>query len=169
MTRDEWRTLLRGGLFAGLLGYMVVVVVMAGLNVLAGRSVFHTAALFGSAIFYGLDDPAALQIAPGPVLAYNMLHVLAFLGLGMLVSWLVVEAELHPVARYLILVALIFVAAHVYAAGLLFAAPLLGPSAWWELGLGSVAAAIAMGWYLLRLHPALRQGLREMPMGEEPD
>lgn len=165
--RAETRTVLAGGLFAGLLGYVVVVVVMAVLNVVAGRSAFYTAAMFGSAIFYGLEDPAALQIAPGPVLAYNMLHVLAFLALGLLTSWLVAKAEAYPIARFVILFVLIFVAAHVYGAGVIFAQPLLGPSAWWELGVGSVAAAVAMGWYLLRLHPALRRGLREIPMGEE--
>ncbi len=165
--RDESKTVLRGGLVAGLFGYLVVVVVMAVINALAGRSVFHTAALFGSALFYGLDDPSALQVAPGPVLAYNMVHVLAFLALGFFASWLVEKAEEYPVTRFLVLFVLIFVAAHVYAAGLLFARPLLGPSAWWELGVGSVAAALAMAWYLLRLHPALRQGLREIPMGEE--
>lgn len=165
--RTDTRTILAGGLFAGLLGYVVVVVVMAVLNAVVGRSAFHTAAMFGSAIFYGLEDPAALRIAPGPVLAYNMLHVLAFLALGMLTSWLVAKAEEYPIARFVILIVLIFVAAHVYGAGVIFAQPLLGPSAWWELGIGSVAAAVAMGWYLLRLHPALRQGLRELPMGEE--
>jgi hypothetical protein len=165
--REETRTTLAGGLFAGLLGYLVVVVVMALLNIVSGRSAFYTAALFGSAIFYGLDDPAALQVAPGPVLAYNMLHVLAFLALGMAASWLVTKAEQYPIARFVILFVLIFVAAHVYGAGLIFAQPLLGPSAWWELGLGSLLAALAMGWYLLRLHPALRRGLRELPMGEE--
>ncbi len=156
-----------GGLFGGLLGYATIVVFFALLNLAAGRSIFYTAALFGSSMFYGLSDPEALVIAPGPVLSFNMVHLLAFLATGFLVSWLIEEAEEHPVARYAILIALIFVAAHLYAGILLFAQPLLASSGWWQIGLASVAAAGVMGWFLLRLHPRLRRELREIPMGDE--
>lgn len=163
------KVVLGGGLYAGLLGYIVVVLFLAAVNLIGGRSPFYTAALFGSVLFYGLDDPGMLVVAPGPVLAYNMVHALAFLVLGVIASWLVTEAEEHPVARYLVLVALIFVAAHVYAALLLFARPLLASAAWWQLGGASVLAAVAMGWYLLWAHPALRRSLKETPIGTEGD
>ncbi len=152
---------------AGLLGYGTVVVLFALINVLAGRSLFHTPAMFGSVLFYGLDDPAMLEISPGPVLAYNMVHVLGFVALGLFASWLVAKAEQFPVARWVILFVLIFVAAHVYAALLLFAQPLLQGAAWLHIGIVSVAAALVMGWYLLRQHPVLRRELKEIPMGEE--
>lgn len=165
--RAETRLVLNGGMFAGLLGYATIVVFFALLNLAAGRSIFYTAALFGSALFYGMDDPATLTIAPGPVLSFNMVHLLALLAIGLFTSWLVAEAEEHPVARYAILVALVFVAAHLYAGLLLFAQPLMAASGWWQIGLASVAAAAVMGWFLLRLHPKLRRELRELPMGEE--
>ncbi len=160
---------LEGGLYAGLLGYLVVVVFLALVNMLAGRSPFYTAALFGSAMFYGLRDPAALVVTPGAVLTYNMVHALAFLVLGQLVSWLVMAAERYPVLRYAVLVTLIFVAVHVYGALLLFAHPLLAGSAWWQLGAASLLAAAAMGAYLLWTHPALRKSLSEIPLGAEGD
>lgn len=158
---------LTGGLYAGLLGYVVVVVVLALVNLLAGRSPFYTAALFGSALFYGLRDPAALVVTPGAVLTYNMVHALAFLVLGELASWLVTEAERFPVLRYAVLLTLIFVAVHVYGILFLFAHPLLADSAWWQLGAASVLAAAAMGAYLLWAHPGLRRSLREIPIGAE--
>lgn len=166
--RLSTRLVLSGGLYAGLIGYGTVVVVMAVLNVLAGRSPFYTAALFGAALFYGLKDPATLVIAPGPVLSYNMVHMLGFLGLGMFASWLVLLAERYPTLQYFVIVLLVFVAFHVYGALLLFAHSLLGASAWWEIGVGSLAAAVLMGWYLLRGHPLLRRELRELPMGDVP-
>lgn len=166
--RTQHRLVLNGGLAAGLIGYGAVVVVMAALNAVLGRSPFYTAALFGSALFYGLEDPAALVVAPGPVLAYNMVHLLAFLALGTLASWLVTLSERYPSAQYFILVLLIFIAFHVYGALLLFAHPLLGASAWWEVGSGSLAAAVAMGAYLYLGHPFLRRELREIPMGDVP-
>ncbi|MGD8726378.1 MAG: hypothetical protein PVH40_01970 [Gemmatimonadales bacterium] len=154
-------------MFAGLLGYFTVVALLALVNLLAGKSMFYTPALFGSALFYGLEDPAALEIAPGPVLSYNMVHVLAFVMLGMFASWLVTKAERAPVARYALFFVLIFVAAHLYAAILVFAQPLLAGKAWLEILLVSAAAAAVMGWYLLRQHPLLREQLKRVPLGDE--
>jgi hypothetical protein len=165
---EKTKLVLTGGLVSGLIGYASVIVVVSVLNMLTGRSPFYTAAMFGSALFYGLDTPAAVQITPGPVLAYNMVHVLTFLAIGMFASWLVMLAERYPTAQYFILVVLIVVAFHVFAGLLLFAEPLLGRSAWIIVGLGGIAAALVMGWYLLRLHPLLRQELEKIPMGDVP-
>ncbi len=151
-----------------MLGYATIVVLFGLLNVLMSRSFFFTPAMFGAVLFYGLEDPTALEITPGPVLAYNMVHVVALVALGMLASWLVSKAEQYPVARYLILFVLIFVAAHVYAALLVFAQPLIA-GVWWQVGLVSIAAAVVMGWYLVTQHPLLKRGLMEQPMGEEGD
>ncbi len=166
--RAATRDILIGGLHAGLIGYGTVVVVIAALNLLAGRSPFYTAALFGAALFYGLKDSATLVVAPGPVLAYNMVHMVGFLGLGMGASWLVSLAERYPTAQYFILVLLVFVAFHVFAALGFFAHPLLGAVGWWQVGVGTLSAALLMGWYLWRGHPLLRRELRELPMGDVP-
>ena len=163
---ERTKLVLAGGLVSGLIGYATVVVIVGVLNVAMGRSLFHTAALFGSAMFYGLEDPASLRIEAGPILAYNMVHVLTFLAVGMLASWLVSLAERFPAAQYLILVVLIFVAFHVFVALLLFAGPLLGGAAWLIVGVSGVAAAGLMGWYLLKTHPLLQQELRDIPMGD---
>ncbi len=97
-----------------------------------------------------------------------MVHVVALVALGTLASWLVSKAEQYPVARYLILFVLLFVAAHVYAALLVFAQPLVA-GVWWQVGLVSVVAAVVMGWYLVMQHPLLRRGLAELPIGDEDD
>ncbi len=165
--RPETKLTLRGGLFAGLLGYATVVVVFAAANTLGGRSPFYTPAMLGSAMFYGLRDPATLVVAPGPVLAYNMVHVLAFVVLGTLAAWLVTVSERYPSARFLALFVLVFVGGHVYAALLIFAEPLLRGAAWLIIAVASIAAAVVMGWYLLRLHPLLRSGLSQLPLGDE--
>jgi hypothetical protein len=81
------------GLVAGLIGYAMVAIVMAIANVILGRSPFHTAALLGSTMFYGLDDPSRLTIWAGPVLAYNGFHLLIFLGLGVVAAWFAHFAE----------------------------------------------------------------------------
>jgi len=165
--RTQTKLVLNGGLFAGLIGYGTVVVLFALINLVAGESPFYTPAVFGSALFYGVRDAAAVEVTAGPVLAYNMVHVLAFLALGTFASWLVAKAEQYPIARFAVLFVLIFVAAHVYAALLLFSRSLLSGRAGLEIGFVSLAAAAAMGWYLLGLHPMLRQEMKSVPMGEE--
>lgn len=168
-TRNETKLILNGGLFAGLLGYGAVVVLFAVFNLLAGRSPFYTPAMFGAVLFYGLDDPAALVITPAPVLAYNMVHLLGYLALGMAGSWMVAKAEQYPVARFAVLFVVLFVAGHLYAALLIFAEPLLAGGAWWRILVASVSSGVVMGWWLLRLHPRLRAELLRLPMGEEGD
>jgi hypothetical protein len=159
--------MLNGGLFAGMLGYGTVVMIFVVFNAVGGRSAFYTPAMLGSALFYGLNDPAALQITPGPILAYNMVHLVAYLLFGMMGSWLVSKAERYPAARFAALFVGLFVAGHVYAALILFAAPLLGTGAWWQIGLASALSAVVMGGMLLRLHPLLRAELKRIPLGDE--
>lgn len=166
--RKETEITLRGGLFAGLIGYITIVVFFAVLNLIGGRSPFYTAALFGSALFFGLRDAAQLQITPAAVLTFNMVHALVMLAVGFVASWLVAKSEKYPLSQYAVLVALIFVGFHLFAAVALFAMPLLGALGWVQIVVASVAAATAMGWYLLRIHPALRAELRELPMGDAP-
>lgn len=156
------------GVLTGLIGFATVALLIAVLNIDAGRSPFYTAALFGSALFYHLTDPAALVIMPGPIFAYNATHLIVFLGLGLIVSWLVSVGERHPAALYLIFVALVFVAAHMFLALLVFAQPLLGVAGAWQIALGSAAAAVTMAWYVWHSHPILRHDLRDFPLGDVP-
>jgi hypothetical protein len=166
--RQETAVTLRGGLFAGLIGYCTIVVFFVVLNLIAGRSPFYTAALFGSALFFGLRDAADLQITPAAVLTFNMVHALVMLAVGFVASWLVSKGEKYPLSQYAALLVLIFVGFHLFAAVVLFAMPLRGPLGWVQIALASAAAAVAMGWYLLRIHPLLRAELRDLPMGDVP-
>lgn len=166
--RAERELILRGGLFAGLIGYATIVVFLAAVNVIAGRSIFYTAALFGSAMFFGLDDPTTLQITPAAVLTFNMVHMLVILATGMVTSWLFAKSEKYPLTQWAVLMALLFIGFHLFAAVTLFATPLLGSYGWVEVLIASVLAAVGMAWYLLRLHPLLRRELREIAWGEVP-
>ena len=160
--------ILGSGLVTGVIGYVAVAAMLAVVNIDVGRSPFYTAALLGSALFYHLTDPATLTITAGPIFAYNALHLLVFLGLGLIVSWLVSLAERFPAALYLILFPLLFVAAHMFLALIIFVQPVLGAAGPWQIGLGSAAGALAMGWYTWRTHPLLQHALRDTPLGEVP-
>lgn len=166
--RQEQAVILRGGLFAGLIGYVTIVVFFAALNLISGHSIFYTAALLGSALFFELRDPTLLEITPAAVLTFNMVHLLVMMAVGFLMSWLIAKSEKYPLTQWAVLVALIFVGFHLFGAVVLFASPLMGSLAWIPIGLASAAAAVAMGWYLVRLHPFLREELRQVAMGDVP-
>jgi hypothetical protein len=166
--RKETEIILQGGLFAGLIGYFTIVVFFAVVNLVGGHSPFYTAALLGSALFFGLQDPTQLQVTPAAVLTFNMVHAIVMLLVGFLASWLIGKSEKYPVSQYAVLVVLIFVGFHLFGAVYFFASPLMGSGAWLPIALASVAAALTMGAYLLWLHPLLRQQLQHMPMGEVP-
>ncbi len=83
--------ILSEGLITGLLGYAVVVVFYGILNLVTGLSFFSTAARLGA----GLVSPES-NSAVGAVLAFNGLHVVVFLLVGLLVAWLVMQMERRP-------------------------------------------------------------------------
>ena len=151
------------GLVAGLAGYATVAVFFAIVNLIAGRSVFHTAALLGSALFYGLRDPAQLVIAPGPVLSYNGLHLVIFLCLGTIAAWLAYLAEKGPELWYVGAVAFIFMAFHTFGFFLALTQPVRAALApWLMLAAGGIGCA-AMAAYLVWVHPRIRWEMRHYP------
>ena len=149
------------GLIVGLLGYATVALSVSAIDLLLGRSVFFTVALLGEWLFYGLRDPARITVWPGAVFAYNGLHFITFLSLGLLASWLASISERGPLYWYGALVMYLFVLVHLFAAVQLMTEPLrtLIPS--YEVWLPSIAAAVVMTAYLLRMHPQLRHELSE--------
>ncbi len=82
------------GFIAGLLGYLAVVLLFAFLNVSSMQGVFRTPEMLGRALLGGVTDSgtgpgAALAAA----LAFNGLHLLVSLALGLVASRLAVAAE----------------------------------------------------------------------------
>lgn len=146
---------------AGLVGFAVVALLFALLNLVQGRSVFYTAALLGGDLFYGLESPADVVIAPGPVLAYNGLHLLGFLVAGGFLRWLVGMAERIPQGWYLLVMVFLIVAPHALGLPVWFEGPVQAEIPLWYVILATTLAAVAMGGLLLALHPRLRESMAE--------
>lgn len=148
------------GLVAGLVSYAAVVLFFIVANLVAGRSPFHTAAALGSALFYGLSDPARLVIEPGPVLAMNGLHLVLSLAVGTVAAWLLFETERHHFIWYFVL--FIFLAGFVYS---LLAIGILGAEIahvipWWSVLAGNVVWMLSLGSYLWLQHRGLVAALK---------
>lgn len=156
MKPDRSRVLSEG-LIAGLLGYAAVVLFYGVLNVVTGHSFFSTAAALGG----GLVSSSAAGSVVGAVLAFNGLHVLAFLVVGLVAAWLVMRMERQP--SFFVLALFVGVAGlFAVMAGFLSFAAQSGV----ELPIGSVFAAnllagVVMGAYLLKVHPMLWAEIRD--------
>lgn len=156
MKPDRARVLSEG-LITGIIGYAVVVLFYGVVNVVTGESFFSTAARLGA----GLVGPEAGDSAVGAVLAFNGLHLIVFLLIGLVAAALVMQTERHPSFFVVALFAGIMGLFAVMAAFLSFAA-----RSGTEFPIGSVfvanlLAGAAMGAYLLKAHPRLWSEIRD--------
>lgn len=159
--KAERTEVLTHGLVAGVLGYAVVVVFYAVWNALQGRSPFFTAALLGEAAFYGLEDPSEVTVWAGPVLAFNGLHLIVFLIVGMVAAWIATQSERGAHFWYIGMSLFIYGMIHVLGLVLWLAAPLRVEMPVWSALVVTVLALGGMSLYLLEVHPRLRRELRE--------
>jgi hypothetical protein len=146
------RSVLRDGVVAGLIGAAVVALWFLLLDVSRGRP-FFTPALLGTAVFSGAATPGGIAIAAGPVIGYTILHVLAFVGFGIVASSLLAASEQEPPV-FIAFIAL-FAGFEVFFFFALdaFADSLLGAILWWAIFTANLLAATGMLWYLLGVRP----------------
>ncbi len=156
----EWKTIVTQGFFAGLIGYAIVAAVIALFDLGAGHRLFHTPAMFGEAMFYGLRDPSALRIEPGPVFAFNGVHLLAFQALGMVAAWLARLSEKGPEFWYIGAVLFLLVLFHMFGAVLFVSRAIRASVMAWQLFAAGFVAFLAMTGYLVAARPLLREELR---------
>lgn len=140
-------------LATGLVGYAAVAVVIAAIDLALGRSILHTPAMLGRPF---VEDPgAAGNIHVGAVLAYNGLHLVAFLVIGLSVAAIARVVELRPALRFGVYFVIV---ATLLGAELTFAVLDPGGEAltWWSTLCATVAATFAMGMFINQRHPHLR-------------
>ncbi len=143
------------GLIVGLIGAGAVAGWFFFFDLTRGQPLFTPGAL-GSALFLGASSVDMVQVSFGTVAGYTLVHVLAFLFVGVVASAVAWEAEESPP---LILGAiLLFVAFEAFFLGLLavVAEFLLGPIAWWSIAVGNLLAVVSMCVYLWKRHPKLQ-------------
>lgn len=157
--RDETRRVLEQGLVAGVLGHIVVALVFAMANLAAGRPVLHTPALLGASMFYGLTDPAALEIRAAYVFAYNGTHLLLFIVFGIIGAWLTMIADRGWQLWYFATFFFMFVAFHLIGMVQLLALPVRSGMSEIVLWVAGTLATGAMATYFVATHPRLRAQL----------
>ena len=161
----ERSSMLREGVIAGVIGATVVAVWFLVVDVIAGHPLYTPEALgrgvlgiFGrerAGVVDAGGDSAALVVG-----IYTVIHYAAFILVGIVAAAIVRAGERTPavLAGALILFVAIEVAFYGFTA-LLAETDTLGTLAWYQIGLANLLAALAMGTYLWRTHPALGRNL----------
>ncbi|HXF95624.1 MAG TPA: hypothetical protein VNI61_05935 [Gemmatimonadales bacterium] len=160
--------ILREGFVAGIIGAAAVAIWFLLVDTVNGRP-FFTPAMLGSAVFWGVTDPAQVVIEYSRIIGYTMIHVSAFVVVGVIAAALAAEVEVAPPTLFLVVVAFCFFEVGFYILVAILARPLLGALAWWNVAIGNAIAAFWMGYYLWREHPKIGEELRRHPLGETED
>lgn len=157
--KSDTQRILEQGVVAGVLGHVTVAIIFALTNLAGGRSLLYTPALLGASFFYGLTDPAQLDIRAAYVFAYNGTHLLVFLALGMIGSWLASVADRGWQLWYVAAFFFMFVAFHVFGFIQLLALPLRESFSDLTLWASGLAAMAVMVTYFVANHAPLRAQL----------
>ena len=154
------------GLDVGIIGGLAVAVWFLILDVIRGHPL-QTPSLLGQVVLFG-DSTPQTGFVFGAFLLYTAFHFLVFALLGMALVALVHWSVTNPIVRYALLS--VFLAFEVIFYGLL---EMLSERTnelfpfWAVLGANTLAA-VCMGIYLWRRHPALRRSIEETPLGAAP-
>lgn len=154
-------------MIAGVIGYATVAVCFGVLNLIAGRHVLYTAAVLGHRLL-GTLDGNTVTIEAAPIFVYNGLHLVLFLLVGLIASWVVFKVEKYPQLWYLVLFLALFVFFHTIGVVLAFVEPVTDAVPMWTTLLVSLAAVLMMGGYLWLVHPRLRREVQRLGDFEDP-
>lgn len=148
------RSVLREGVITGVIGAVTVALWFLIYDAWRGKPLF-TPALLGTAIFYGVSSPLGIDITAGPVIGYSIIHVLTFIGFGIVAACMMMASEREP-AIFIAFVSL-FAAFEVtfFVVVRTLSGAILGAIGWWAIFTGNLLASIGMLWFLVRGHPQL--------------
>jgi hypothetical protein len=158
----------RDGLVVGLIAYASVALFYSAFDFLAARGTLYTVDLLGRALFKGLRDPSILMFSlerdPTAIFLYSAFHLMMSLGIGLVVTSLIGQAERHPSQALLVVIMIV-------AGGVLtvFGVAYLTESMravlpWWSIIVANALAALLAGLYLVRRHPGLWQRLSPLAL-----
>jgi hypothetical protein len=151
---------LRDGVIAGLLGYATIALFFAAASVASGRSPFYIAALLGSVLFL---QPAGsdIHVGPGPVLAYNGVHLLALIVAGVGLAGLARLAARALQGWYLAVIAVAFALIHILALPIWFGEQVRVALPAWLVMSGTALGTLVMCAYLWVVNPDVRTAMHE--------
>jgi len=155
----SWGGVLWEGVVTGVVGAAVVAIWFFAIDAIRGEPL-RTPKLLGIALLRQPDPASA-------ILAYTLLHGLAFIAFGILGAFLVAAAERQPVILFALII--VFTAFEIlfFGAVVILASWILDYVAGWTIFLGNLLAAAAMLGFYFRGHRTLARRLTQAWAEEE--
>lgn len=166
MTTDAHSTW-QEGLDAGIIGGLTVAIWFLALDLLAGRP-FMTPSVLGQIVLFGESQPQLTPPVFGAILLYTVLHFVVFCLLGIVVAKLVHLAVESAFWLYGIVAIFVVFEFSFYSMMYLLFEATREIFPFWSVLTANSLAALAMGLYFWRRHPALRLSLERVPLGAAP-
>jgi hypothetical protein len=160
---DRPHSIATEGTDVGIIGGLVVAVWFLILDLLGGQPLL-TPSLLGQVVLFG-DSAPDRQVVFGAVLVYTAFHFLVFSLLGMGLVALVHWGIENPIVRYALLPLFLVFEVMFYGLIEVLSERTQELFPFWTVLAANTLAAIAMGIYLWRRHPALRHSIRQTPLG----
>lgn len=157
------QTVLHQGIVAGLIGAVAVAVWFLLVDIAEGRA-FFTPALLGSVVFWGVRDATAVVVNFQTIVAYAVIHGIAFLAVGVIVSRLLSAAEKEPGLLAVLLQLFIGLELGFHAMSALVFTSISAHVAWFNVVIANLIAAGAMGYYFWRKRLVMHRGLFQPPL-----
>lgn len=142
----------------GLVGAAAVALWFLVLDVVRGQPFFTPAAL-GSALLGEAATASTVQVTPGVVTFYTVIHLALFVVAGAAFVAAADRLERAPGFWYLAVMAFIVLDAVFVPAMALAGMWLMGALALWAVAVANLLAVASMAWWVLRDRPELRQAL----------
>jgi hypothetical protein len=165
-TRSVAAQVLEDGLFAGAIGACLVALWYFVLDTIAGRPLF-TPSLLGSVLFKGATDAAGIVIEPQVVAWYTAVHAMAFLGVGIVASWLATQFARFPTVGVAILFLFVIFETGFFIFAFTVGRAVLGTLGLWTIAIANLLAAAGMALYLLRRHPEALRNMNQIWTDQE--
>lgn len=155
----------REGVIAGIIGATVVAIWFLLVDAIAGHPLY-TPTVLGAGVFSVFGDTTH-DGALVHLLVYTVLHYAAFMVTGIIVALVVHRAEAEP--SVLVVFTLLFIIFELgfYGLAALLAETRLQSLAWYQIAAGNLLAAVSMGAYMWRTHPALGREFAHALGGDE--
>lgn len=156
----------REGIVTGLLGAGVVALFYLAVDLARGKALM-TPTVLGEVFVLRNTDPTFTGPALAPILLYTLLHVIAFIALGLLLAATMRRAETSSLMRYALVQILIAFEIFFYGVLAVMSETARGMFPLWGVLTANTLAAIVMGRYLWRRHPAVAHAIHHTPLGAD--
>ena len=149
------------GLFTGMIGALAVALWFLVLDMFAGRPLY-TPALLGTFLLHGGEAARQPTIAPLEIAAYTAFHFVAFILVGLVLSWMMTIFERFPIMFFVILVLFVCLQLAFFGLNVALGAQLMGQLSAWSVVVANILAATSMALYQWKRHPGVLKSVEKL-------